>query len=70
MLEEFNSYKEYKDYINKNWDRTYSMNLEIINRKLLVYRKINLNGEPFRMLTEEEFNKNKLCQKKKNTQKL
>lgn len=64
---QFDSYKEYGDWIWKNYDRTYQGNREIEIAGLMVdILKENpkapcLTGVTFRLLTNEEFANSKFC---------
>ena len=55
MKIEFNNFKEYSEWISENWGRTYECTRYIIDNNLCVERTVNLNGEPYRPLTEPEF---------------
>lgn len=57
MEEVFQNFKHYADWISRNWQTDRVLDSVIIKNKLVIERKVNCNGEAYRMLTKEEFAK-------------
>ena len=56
MEEVFQNFKHYTDWISRNWQTDRVLDSVIIKNELMIERKVNCNGEVYRMLTKEEFN--------------
>lgn len=56
MEEVFQNYEHFKEWIFKNWQTDKVLDSVIIKNKLMIERKFNCNGKPYRMLSKEEFN--------------
>jgi hypothetical protein len=57
MEEVFQNFEHYKKWIANNWEQSETLDSLIIKFDLVVERQNNCNGEPYRMLTKEEFDK-------------
>ena len=55
MEEVFQNYEHFKEWILKNWETDKVLDSVIIKNRLMIQRENNCNGEPYRMLTREEF---------------
>lgn len=56
MEEVFQNYKHYGDWILRKWRTDRVLDALIVKNELMIKREISCNGEPYRPLTEEEFN--------------
>lgn len=56
MEEVFQNYKHYGDWILRKWRTDRDLDALIIKNELMIERGFNFTGEPYRPLTEEEFN--------------
>jgi hypothetical protein len=56
MEEVFQNFNHYKEWILKNWNTSKTLDSNIVESRLMIEKEISCNGEPFRMLTAEEFN--------------
>jgi hypothetical protein len=50
-----NSYKSYLKLVNKLMNGNSESYKKAVNKGLVIERKVNMNGEPYRFLTEQEW---------------
>lgn len=57
MIEIFQNYKHYSQWILENYERTGSREFTLhIEKELLIKKEVNCSGQSHRQFTEEEFN--------------
>lgn len=57
MREIFQNYELYAEWILENWNTKQKLDKLILDNGLMKEKYFSANGEPFRQLTREEFNR-------------